>query len=48
MHNFFNKFKNVMTQIPQSQQVIPAKKDEKSSEKEETHLMNLNQRKMKF
>jgi len=32
---FFNKFKNVMTQIPQVQQVIPAKKDEKS--KEEQH-----------
>ena len=31
---FFNKFKNVMTQIPQKQQVIPAKKDEKSKEEE--------------
>ena len=29
---FYNKFKNVMTQIPQSQQVIPAKKEEKSKE----------------
>ena len=29
---FFNKFKNVMTQIPQTQQVIPAKHDEKSKE----------------
>ena len=27
---FFNKFKNVMTQIPQAQQVVPAKKTEKS------------------
>ena len=35
MHNFFNKFKNVMTQVPQFQQVIPAKKDEQS--KEERH-----------
>ena len=25
---FYNKFKNVMTQIPQSQQLIPAKKEE--------------------
>ena len=33
---FFNKFKNVMTQIPQIQQVIPAKKNEQS--KEEQHL----------
>ena len=32
---FFNKFKNVMTQIPQVQQVIPAKKDDQS--KEEQH-----------
>ena len=32
---FFNKFKNVMTQIPQTQQVIPAKKDEKSKEKQD-------------
>jgi len=32
---FFNKFKNVMTQIPQIQQVIPAKKDEQP--KEEQH-----------
>ena len=33
---FFNKFKNVITQIPQSQQVIPAKKDEKSSENQDS------------
>ena len=32
---FFNKFKNVMTQIPQSQQVIPAKKLEKSKEEQD-------------
>ena len=31
---FFNKFKNVMTQIPQNQQVIPAKKDDKSKEEQ--------------
>jgi len=31
---FFNKFKNVMTQIPQTQQVIPAKKDEKLKEEQ--------------
>ncbi len=29
---FFNKFKNVMTQIPQAEQVIPAKTDDKSKE----------------
>jgi len=32
---FFNKFKNVMTQVPQTQQVIPAKKDEKLKEEEQ-------------
>ena len=32
---FFNKFKNVMTQIPQVQQVIPAKKDEKPKEEQD-------------
>ena len=32
---FFNKFKNVMTQIPQAHQVIPAKKEEQT--KEEQH-----------
>ena len=32
---FFNKFKNVMTQIPQAHQVIPAKKEEQP--KEEQH-----------
>ena len=29
---FFNKFKNVMTQIPQAQQIVPAKKDEQTKE----------------
>ncbi len=29
---FFNKFKNVMTQIPQAQQVIPAKKNEEKQD----------------
>ncbi len=33
---FFNKFKNVMTQIPQTQQVIPAKKEEKSIENQDS------------
>ena len=33
---FFNKFKNVMTQIPQSQQVIPAKQDTKTEDKDLT------------
>ncbi|MAV77247.1 MAG: F0F1 ATP synthase subunit gamma [Candidatus Marinimicrobia bacterium] len=32
---FFNKFKNVMTQIPQVQQVIPAKKNEENEEKQD-------------
>tara|TARA_B100001029_G_scaffold179501_1_gene189274 strand:- start:5742 stop:6617 length:876 start_codon:yes stop_codon:yes gene_type:complete len=32
---FFNKFKNVMTQIPQAQQVIPAKKDEIQKEEKD-------------
>ena len=31
---FFNKFKNVMTQTPQVQQVIPAKEDIKQEDKE--------------
>ena len=31
---FYNKFKNVMTQIPQTQQVIPAKKNEEKEENE--------------
>ena len=29
---FYNKFKNVMTQVPQAQQVVPAKRDEKKVE----------------
>ena len=33
---FFNKFKNVMTQVPQTQQVIPAKKEEQSEQEEHT------------
>ena len=32
---FYNKFKNVMTQIPQAQQVIPTKKSDEVKEKEE-------------
>ena len=31
---FFNKFKNVMTQVPQAQQVVPAKKTEESQKEE--------------
>ena len=33
---FYNKFKNVMTQIPQSQQLIPAKKEEDKKEDNKT------------
>ncbi len=33
---FFNKFKNVMTQIPQSQQLIPAKNEEEVKTEQET------------
>ena len=32
---FYNKFKNVMTQIPQAQQIIPTKKQEVSKQKNE-------------
>ncbi len=32
---FYNNFKNVITQIPQAQQIIPAKKKEESSDKQE-------------
>ncbi len=32
---FFNKFKNVMTQIPQSQQLIPAKNEEEVKTEQE-------------
>ena len=35
MCNFFNKFKNVITQIPQAQQIIPAKK--MKNQKKEQH-----------
>ena len=33
---FYNKFKNVMTQIPQSQQLIPAKKEENTKTEQES------------
>ena len=33
---FYNKFKNVMTQIPQSQQLIPAKKEDETKTEEES------------
>ena len=33
---FYNKFKNVISQIPQKQQVIPAKLEDKNKKKEET------------
>ena len=33
---FYNKFKNVMTQIPQSQQLIPAKEDEEANKQQVT------------
>ena len=31
---FFNKFKNVMTQIPQTQQIIPARQEDKNQDEE--------------
>ena len=46
---FYNNFKNVITQIPQAQQIIPAEKDTiKKNDKEIHYHMNLNQMKMKF
>ncbi len=33
---FYNKFKNVMTQIPQSQQLIPAKKEDETKKEQES------------
>ena len=33
---FYNKFKNVMTQIPQSQQLIPAKKEDETKTEQES------------
>ena len=44
---FYNQFKNVITQIPQEQQIIPLKtsEGEKNSSK---IIMNLNLMKMKF
>ena len=34
MHHFYNKFKNVITQIPQAQQIIPLKSSETGNENE--------------
>ncbi|MFL2890221.1 MAG: F0F1 ATP synthase subunit gamma [Pelagibacteraceae bacterium] len=34
---FYNNFKNVITQIPQAQQIIPAKKEEKLDKKDQTN-----------
>ena len=43
---FYNQFKNVITQIPQAQQIIPLNTENKDNNPEET--MSLSQMKMKF
>ena len=45
---FYNKFKNVITQIPQEQQLIPIESDKKKRTKCRIVSMNLNPKKMKF
>ena len=46
---FYNKFKNVITQIPQSQQIIPAKNQSMMRKRRKIlYSMNLNLMKMKF
>ena len=44
---FYNQFKNVITQIPQAQQIIPLN-NEGRWKIIQTKVMNLNQMKMKF
>ena len=44
---FYNNFKNVMTQIPQAQQIIPAEK-KKNLKKITKFFMNLNLMRMKY
>ena len=43
---FYNQFKNVITQIPQAQQIIPLNNE--GEEKVQKKVTNLNQMKMKF
>ena len=46
---FYNKFKNVITQIPQSQQIIPIESIKKSKRKKNLKIfMNLSQKKTKY
>ena len=45
---FYNKFKNVITQIPQEQQIIPIENQKKKKKKLQIIFMNLNQKKMKY
>ena len=45
---FYNNFKNVITQIPQSQQIIPAKINLLRKRRKILYSMNLNLMKMKF
>ena len=45
---FYNKFKNVITQIPQEQQIIPIENTKKEEEKIQIIFMNLNLKKMKY
>ena len=37
MHNFYNQFKNVITQIPQEQQIIPLKINEEEKPSDENY-----------
>ena len=45
---FYNKFKNVITQIPQSQQIIPVENKLSDSKKNLLFHMNLSQKKMRY
>ena len=45
---FYNQFKNVITQIPQAQQIIPLNVENSEEDKSQRKVMNLNQMKMKF
>ena len=45
---FYNQFKNVITQIPQAQQIIPLNNENKDENSSKIMTMSLNQMKMKF
>ena len=45
---FYNKFKNVITQIPQEQQIIPLKTSDSKRKFLLKIIMNLSQMKMRF